>query len=217
MNNNLYYKKKIFSLLENINGKTLYYLINIFNYKLNIYFYKDKGWIGKFIEFLILSNFSNKKNCDIKKLSLEIKTLSLNLLGDPIQDVFLISYKLYNFLNNILNIKEFLDKNSKILWIPIIESKNKNFFSKVIGKYFISIFDNRDIKLFIDDFNYINNFILNNNINFTNLYSRFFRFQFFYNKNYYINNNFINFTNFYIKIYFRKKYIKKIINNCVLF
>ncbi|QJC37502.1 hypothetical protein GJU02_02060 [Enterobacteriaceae endosymbiont of Donacia thalassina] len=141
--------KKIFSNLvpnENIlflRAKLItgYYIIDIIrwlNYKISDNFKKDKGIIGKLIEFYLIGKKNNNfLNQDIPYLGIEIKTITINIKNKIINDIFICSFPLVN-KNVVLFYKSNLyNKLSKILWIPIIiKNINTPILMRKIGKPF---------------------------------------------------------------------------------
>ncbi len=205
-------KKKIFYLLKSIYGFNVKFLLNNINYKLKNNYIKDKGLIGKIIEFYLLNKLNNINYCDILSLNIEIKTISLDLFGNINNDIFLMSFKLSNFFKLINYNSIFFKKIKKILWVPIIGNRNISFKNKIIGNFFLSVLSNKDIKYILKELNNINNFIWDNkNIFLPTLYSRYFKFQFFN-----INKcNLINYNNISVKIYFNKSFFRKKIKNII--
>ncbi len=211
MNYNFKIYDEIFLILNSIYGYSLEILLNFTNYKLCKNFYKDKGWVGKFIEYFLLNKFTNTNSCDSLLLNLEIKTLSIDLFNNINNDTFLMSYKLVNFFKLINKDSILIKKIQKILWIPIIGNNNIKFFKRVIGKCFLSILNNKDILIILNQLNNINNIILHEfyNIKVSIIYTYFLKFQFLNKKK--------NINKCYIKIYFRKSFLKKIINKNLYF
>ncbi len=211
--NIIYYKKKIkyyiFSLLKNISGLYIYQLIDKYNLFLNYKNNLDKGLLGRLIENYIVNKKFKGYICDINYLNWELKTVSLNNYNVPYNEVLLLTFKLFNFFK--LNFKKkFFLKIHKILWVPLLGKKNIFFLYKIIGNFFLTYLDKKNIiKLWIE-LKKIINFLLNKNIILNNYYSKNFRLQFFLIKK---NNNFLDFCNYYIRLYLNKNLLKKIFLN----
>ncbi|QJC35036.1 MutH/Sau3AI family endonuclease [Enterobacteriaceae endosymbiont of Donacia piscatrix] len=141
--------KKIFSTIilnENIlflRAKLItgYYIIDLIkwlNYPVNNNSIKDKGIIGKLIEYYLTGEKKNNKlNQDIPYLGIEIKTITINLKKKVLNDCFICSFPLL-IKNNLSFYKKKLNKKiSKILWVPIITNNiNTYVFNKQIGDPF---------------------------------------------------------------------------------
>ncbi|QJC34685.1 hypothetical protein GJT95_02050 [Enterobacteriaceae endosymbiont of Donacia crassipes] len=141
--------KKIFSTIipnENIlflRAKLItgYYIIDIIkwlNYPINYNSIKDKGIIGKLIEYYLTGEKQNNKlNQDIPYLGIEIKTITVNLKNKILNDCFICSFPLLIKKSLSFYKNQLYKKISKILWIPII-TKNINtpMLKKKIGNPF---------------------------------------------------------------------------------
>ncbi|QJC36272.1 hypothetical protein GJT99_02035 [Enterobacteriaceae endosymbiont of Donacia cincticornis] len=141
--------KKIFSTIilnENIlflRAKLItgYHIIDIIkwlNYPINNNSIKDKGLIGKLVEYYLIGEKQNNKlNQDIPYLGIEIKTITINLKNKILNDSFICSFPLLIKNNLSFYKKKLYEKISKILWIPIItKSVNTHIFKKKIGNPF---------------------------------------------------------------------------------
>ncbi len=207
------YKKKIqkyiFFLLKNISGFYVYQLINYLNLSLTNKNFKDKGLLGRLIENYIIKKNIKDNICDIKYLNWECKTISLNNILIPINEVLLLTFKFFNFFTLDFK-KKFFIKICKILWVPILGNKNISFLYKKIGNYFLTYLNKKDILIFWKELNEIMNFILNKNFILTNFYSKNFRLQFLLIKK---KKKKLNLSNYYIRIYLNKFFLKNIFLN----
>ncbi|QJC38734.1 hypothetical protein GJU05_02080 [Enterobacteriaceae endosymbiont of Donacia fulgens] len=141
--------KKIFSTFipnENIlflRAKLItgYYILDIarwLNYKISNNFKKDKGIIGKLIEFYLIGKKNNNLfNQDIPYLGIEIKTITIDLNNKTINNSFICSLPLINKDLLLFYKSKLYNKVSKILWIPIIiKNINTPLHMRKIGKPF---------------------------------------------------------------------------------
>ncbi len=209
---NILWKKKIqnyvLCLLKNISGFYIFELINYVNLSLTTRNFKDKGLLGRLIENYIIKKNIKGNVCDIKYLNWECKTISLNNIFIPINEVLLLTFKFFNFFT--LNFKKkFFFKIHKILWIPILGNKNVFFLYKKIGNSFLTILNQKNIFILWKELKKIINFILNKNLILPNFYSKHFRLQFLLIKK----ENYLNLNNYYIRIYLNKFFIKNIFLN----
>ncbi len=203
-------EKDIYYLSNLISGYSILFLIKNINFFKKKYFsFYDKGWIGRFIEkYINVFYFKKKKYCDISYFNIEIKTISIDMCYQPLNDVCLMSLFInFEDFSKIFNIKKIiLKKISKILWIPIIGNRNTFFLYKIIGDPFLTLFNNLDKKKILYEINTFLNFLnINKNNLLSNFYSKHFRFQFNIKKNVYFKKKII------LKIFFKKKFIKYIL------
>ncbi len=202
-------EKKLFNIASSIYGYSILDLINISNYKYFKKYKLDKGFIGKLIEFFLIGylNINKKGNiCDLDILNLEIKILSFNFNLCINNDISLIKFNIFKFID-FFTLKKILLKFYKIMWIPIIGDSLDN---KIIGKAFISKLNILNLFKIFNELNKSKikntfNKYFNNKIN--NIYTNTFRFQYKYNK------DFIN-INLFIRKSFIKNFIKK--NNIII-
>lgn len=197
-------KKCLYILLKNISGFYIYQLLdylNIFLVNKNLI---DKGLFGKLIENYIIDNKNKGKICDLNFLNLEFKTISLNNLGVPINDVLLMSFKLFNFFQ--LKFKNFFFlKIKKILWIPIFGKRKTFFLYKIIGDCFITYLSKYNIYILLNELKKNINYILNNDFVLNNYYSKNFRLQLFL-----LRNKKKVFNNYYVRLYLNKYFLTNI-------
>ncbi len=196
-------KKYLYILFKNISGLYIYQLLNYLNIFLINKNFIDKGFFGKLIERYIIEKKNKGKICDLNFLNLEFKTISLNSFGIPINDVLLMSFKLFNFFKWKFKRKFFL-KIKNILWIPIWGEKKTLFLYKIIGDCFITYLKKDNIYILLNELKKNINYVLSNNIILSNYYSKNFKLQFllFKKKK--------NFNNYYVRLYLNKCFLKNI-------
>ncbi|QJC33869.1 hypothetical protein GJT93_02055 [Enterobacteriaceae endosymbiont of Donacia provostii] len=106
---------------QSISGYQIINIIKWLNYPINNNSIKDKGIIGKIIEYYLIGKKpENKLNQDIPYLGIEIKTLTMNLKNKILNDCFICSFPLLIKKKLFFYKKKLNNKISKILWIPII-------------------------------------------------------------------------------------------------
>ncbi|WP_281495921.1 DNA mismatch repair endonuclease MutH [Candidatus Schneideria nysicola] len=94
---------------------------------------KDKGWIGKLIEFCLGANTKSKASRDFPHLNIELKTLPIDENGIPIENTFICMINLINYHKTIWETSYLRYKISQILWIPIEGSKDITLSMRRIG------------------------------------------------------------------------------------
>ncbi|QJC35461.1 hypothetical protein GJT97_02025 [Enterobacteriaceae endosymbiont of Donacia proxima] len=131
-------KNILFLRAKLITGHYIIDIIKWLNYPINNNSIKDKGIIGKLIEYYLIGKKQNNKlNQDIPHLGIEIKTITINLKNKVLNDCFICSFPLIIKHNLSFYKKKLYKKISKILWIPIITNNiNTSIFNKKIGDPF---------------------------------------------------------------------------------
>ncbi|QJC31831.1 hypothetical protein GJT88_02125 [Enterobacteriaceae endosymbiont of Donacia tomentosa] len=159
----IYNEKMLLLRATLLTGNNIIDIIKWTNYAISKNFEKDKGFIGKLIEFFLLGKKTNNKyNQDIPHLGIEIKTITIYKNNNIINDSFICSLPLLNKNNLFWYKSKLYNKLSKILWIPIIvKNKKTHMFMKIIGQPLLwkpSVFDK--IKIYNDWIKFIELFIL---------------------------------------------------------
>ncbi len=195
-------ENKILKFLDNIYGFYVYDLINYIGYNINNINRFNKGFIGNLIESYINLNINKKNICDISLINLEIKTFSIDYNINLLNDISLVTFKYFRYLNIYIILEKLFYKIKNILFVPILSNKNSCIEDKVIGKSFIIKFSKYNILSFKNEL-YDLSILFSNNINILNsYYTKSFRLYFFINKN----------NKIYLNIFFRKNFIFKLIN-----
>ncbi|QJC37092.1 hypothetical protein GJU01_02050 [Enterobacteriaceae endosymbiont of Donacia vulgaris] len=155
---------------------TGYYIIDILrwlNYKISYKFNKDKGIIGKLIEFYLTSNKQNNfLNQDIPDLGIEIKTITIDINNKIINNSFICSLPLMNNKNLFFYPNKLYNKLSKILWIPIIIKNIKTpMLMRKIGHPFFWIPSINEKKKLNYDWNNLMKLLILGQIKYINSYN----------------------------------------------
>ncbi|QJC32252.1 hypothetical protein GJT89_02045 [Enterobacteriaceae endosymbiont of Donacia versicolorea] len=168
----IYEEKMLLLRAQLIKGFNIIDIARWLNYKIPKNINKDKGIMGKLIEFYLIGKHqNNKSNQDLPYLGIEIKTITINKKNKVINDNFICSFSLINENNFLFYKSKLYNKISKILWIPIIKNINIPFFMNKIGKAFLWKPSNDDkIKLF-NDWNNLTKLLILGQINNINSYN----------------------------------------------
>ncbi|QJC36686.1 hypothetical protein GJU00_02065 [Enterobacteriaceae endosymbiont of Donacia simplex] len=155
---------------------TGYYIVDILrwlNYKISNKFKKDKGIIGKLIEFYLIGNKQNNfSNQDIPHLGIEIKTITIDINNKIINDSFICSLPLINKNNLFFYQSKLYNKLSKILWIPIIiKNINTPILMRKIGHPFFWIPSINEKKKLHDDWDNLMKLLILGKIKYINFYN----------------------------------------------
>ena len=209
-------KKKLKKKCKLIKNKTIKNLLDLNGIKITDINIKNKGIFGNLIEKYLNLKKNNKKQLDLNKLNLEIKTIPLNNKNYPKESTFICSIP--QKINNIIWEKSWLLKKiSNILWIPYQGDKNISFLSKKIYTPFLWKPSKKDKKYLKQDWKNLIKIIYMGGIDELNssigLYLHV-KSKSSNNKkliNYVYNNHLLKTTQ--KGFYFTKKFTKKIINN----
>lgn len=92
-------EKLILNHANLLQGFTIEKLAICLNYKLPNNLNYDKGLIGKLIQTWFYLSYNNNNLIDLPQFNIEIKTLTLNNLNNPINNIFITNTKL--LINNV--------------------------------------------------------------------------------------------------------------------
>lgn len=112
-------EKKLLKKAKKLSGHTIIEILNKKKIKLSNNFYRDKGWIGKFLEKCLGATASNKAKPDFEKINIELKTIPVNRFGIPLQTTFVCMVSLINNIGITWKESTVRNKLRRVLWIPI--------------------------------------------------------------------------------------------------
>ncbi len=192
-----------------LSGKTLYYLTDNINYKLD---FLRKIWIKK----LIILYFMEDKKYGINifyNYFIDIKIIFLNFNSNPKYDLYIFTLKIFKIFKMSFIRKIFFSEVEKVLFVTILEDNHKCILNKIIGNFFLFFLQKKyKYLLFKELKNILEEFLSYQKIIFESFYlhKKYIKVYFFSKeKDFY----FQNFDNIHIKLYFKKKIIKKILYN----
>lgn len=153
-------EKELINKLKLLAGCTVKKLLSIVNIPLISILKNDKGIIGKLIErYLGLVN-NNHRCQDFYNIGIELKTISINSFGFPIEDTCICSAKLIGNFDISWELSYVKNKIFRILWVPIEGNKKISFFNKRIGLPVIWNPNHSENMLLKRDWEEIMNFII---------------------------------------------------------
>lgn len=125
-----------------------------------------KGLHGQIIEKCLGADAQNKSIPDFTKLGIELKTLPVNHHCQPLESTYIcnVPVKLKQNMNLNWHDSCLYNKIKKILWVPILRSKN-NKNKPVIGKSFLDILDKNNEKIIRQDWEELTEMLLHNKLN----------------------------------------------------
>lgn len=111
--------KQLLNRAETIAGLTLGELAGFNNVKVPLNFKREKGWTGQLIELSLGATAGSKSQQDFAKLGVELKTIPIDSVGQPLET----TYVCYAPLTNIAGIEwqssNVRNKIRQVLWVPI--------------------------------------------------------------------------------------------------
>ena len=107
-----------------IAGRTLSELAMSMNIDIPQNLQQEKGWVGQFIEKLLGANASNKPEPDFINLGIELKTLPINMKGNPAESTYVCVVPLSQTEGLCWENSLVKAKLNHVLWIPIEADKN---------------------------------------------------------------------------------------------
>lgn len=80
---------------------------------------RDKGWVGSLIELALGAKAGSKAEQDFAHLGIELKTIPINRLGQPLETTFVCLAPLTQNHGILWEQSHLYQKLKKVLWIPI--------------------------------------------------------------------------------------------------
>lgn len=98
---------------------------------------RNKGWVGQLIEAALGANAGSKAEPDFPHLGVELKTIPIDNLGNPLETTFVCVAPLTG-LNGVTWEKSHIkQKLSNVLWVPIEGSRDIPLAERHIGTAFL--------------------------------------------------------------------------------
>jgi DNA mismatch repair protein MutH len=122
---------------QNLAGLSLGEIALQYNIKVPKNLLKNKGWVGLLIEHVLGASASSRPEPDFPNLGIELKTLPINSQGKPLETTFVSVAPLTNLVGINWQNCWVRKKLSRVLWVPIITSKETLLPERVVGTPFI--------------------------------------------------------------------------------
>jgi DNA mismatch repair protein MutH len=128
---------ELLSRAHTLAGLTLAELAMQLNCQLPANLLKDKGTIGQLLERYLGASAGSKAEPDFPELGIELKTLPINQLGQPLESTYVCVAPM-----QLSGIQRWSDswvcqKLSHVLWVPVLASRHIPLAERVIGRAFL--------------------------------------------------------------------------------
>ena len=95
---------------------------------------RDKGWVGQLIETALGANAGSKAEQDFVHLGIELKTIPINVQGEPLETTFVSLAPLIQNNGITWQSSHVRHKLQKVLWIPVEGSRDIPLAERHIGQ-----------------------------------------------------------------------------------
>lgn len=95
---------------------------------------RDKGWVGQLIETALGANAGSKAEQDFVHLGIELKTIPINVQGEPLETTFVSLAPLIQNNGITWQSSHVRYKLQKVLWIPVEGSRDIPLAERHIGQ-----------------------------------------------------------------------------------
>lgn len=94
---------------------------------------RDKGWVGQLIELHLGATAGSKPEQDFPHLGVELKTIPINNLGQPLETTFVCVAPLMDITGICWHNCNVKNKLSTVLWLPVQGSRNIPLAERIVG------------------------------------------------------------------------------------
>jgi DNA mismatch repair protein MutH len=114
-------------------GKSLVELASSYKQTLPKSFLHAKGWVGQFIESLLGVIANNLPEPDFKDLGIELKTIPINLKGQPQESTFICTASISELQKETFETSRVWQKLKKILFVPVEADPKISIENRKVG------------------------------------------------------------------------------------
>lgn len=118
---------------QRIAGKTVGQLAEALNISVPVDLSRHKGWLGQFLEQLLGADAGNQALQDFTALGIELKTLPLNVQGEPKESTYVCTVSFNHHAEMHWRDSWVKRKLSKVLWIPVEADPSISLKDRLIG------------------------------------------------------------------------------------
>jgi DNA mismatch repair protein MutH len=104
---------------EALAGLTLGEVAKLAHVKVPKDFKREKGWTGQLIELCLGASAGSKTQQDFAKLGIELKTIPIDELGNPLETTYVCFAPLTNIAGIEWQTSSVKNKIQQVLWVPI--------------------------------------------------------------------------------------------------
>ena len=98
---------------------------------------REKGWVGQLIEFVLGADAGSKPVPDFIDLNIELKTLPISHIGEPLETTFVCVAPLTGITGVHWHNSHFRNKIRQVLWVPILAERQIPLAERVVGTPFM--------------------------------------------------------------------------------
>lgn len=98
---------------------------------------REKGWVGQLIEVILGADAGSKPVPDFVDLQIELKTLPISALGEPLETTFVCVAPLTGITGQHWFNSHFRNKIQKVLWVPILAERQIPLAERTVGTPFL--------------------------------------------------------------------------------
>jgi len=98
---------------------------------------REKGWVGQLIEYILGADAGSKPVPDFVDLAIELKTLPISALGEPLETTFVCVAPLTGITGQNWQNSHFRNKIKKVLWVPILAERRIALAERIVGTPFL--------------------------------------------------------------------------------
>jgi DNA mismatch repair protein MutH len=120
-----------------IAGLTLTELAQRFKVTMPADLKREKGWVGQLIELVLGADAGSKPVPDFVDLQIELKTLPISRIGEPLETTFVCVAPLTGITGQNWENSHLRNKIRKVLWVPILAERSIPLEERVVGTPFI--------------------------------------------------------------------------------
>lgn len=124
---------ELYQRAQNLAGHTLAELAELAGQTVPNNLLRDKGWSGQLIEWHLGAEAGSKPVPDFEPLGIELKTLPVDRLGQPLETTFVCAAPLTGIAGQTWQTSPVKYKLSCVLWIPILAERNIAIRERIIG------------------------------------------------------------------------------------
>ena len=126
---------------------------------------REKGWVGQLIEYILGADAGSKPVPDFEQLGIELKTLPISALGEPLETTFVCVAPLTGITGENWQNSHLRNKIKKVLWVPILAQRDIPLANRIVGTPFIWQLQGEQEKLLRQDWEELMDLIVLGDVN----------------------------------------------------
>lgn len=127
-------EEELLDRCRDLEGITLSQLAVMLNTPLPMNPNHRKGWVGQAIEWILGATASNHSLPDFTHLGIELKTIPVSQIGNPIESTFIVTIPLLTIHQQQWATSQCYAKLKRVLWISIEGNKEIPFAHRRVGR-----------------------------------------------------------------------------------